>query len=89
VGEPLAQITVAQVGMGVDLDDDEVRVAAQERPDSADGQRVLAAENQRKLSLSQHALDQAVDLGERGLMVRRDRLVGKGRDAILPVGLAP
>ena len=63
--EVLAQVAVAQVGMGVELQHHQVLVALGERADGAGRQRMLAAQHEGKLAGIQHAADQPGQLLQR------------------------
>ena len=63
----LALIAVAQVGVGVELQHHEVGVARRQGPDGAGGQRMLAAQHERKPAVVQHRLDDARQLVQRRL----------------------
>ena len=85
----LAQVAVAQVGMGVELQHHEVLMARRERADGAGGQRMLAAQHERKFAGRQHRLDDARELVERRLDRPRDRGLAQRRHAVVEIGLAP
>ena len=63
----LAQIAIAQIGVGVELQHHEIGVARHKGPDGAGGQRMLPAQHEGKLAAGQDRLDDARQLVERRL----------------------
>jgi hypothetical protein len=82
-----AEIAVAQICMGVKLQDDEVLVPAEQRADGAGGQRVLTPEHEREFAGGDDGRHQVFQLFERGSDRPSDRRFAQRGYAIVEVSL--
>jgi len=85
----LAEITVAQVSVGVDLEDDEISVTAGEGAHGAGRQGVLTAEGEGEAATRHYRLDDRLELVEGGTDAGCNLGLDQGRNTEVAIWLAP
>jgi hypothetical protein len=86
--EGLALIAVAQIGMGIELQHHQTRIARSKWADGACGQGMLTAQHEREFAGFEHAADQGRQLVQRHRQWAGDGGLRVGGNAIVEVGLA-
>ncbi len=85
----LAEVAVAQVGVGVDLKDDQVVMATGEGAHGTGGERVFAAEHEGKGTACGDGFDNFLELVEGRRNAGCDLGRGQGGDGEVAIGFAP